>query len=71
LDFDVSGMTLMGQEESPYGGFLLAFFYHALVVHYGRFGPASWVDQRDQGSKRWALVAWAVWRIFGELLRTP
>jgi hypothetical protein len=58
LDFDVSGMTLMGQEERPYGGFLLAFFYHAAVVHYGRLGPAPWVDQRGQGSKRWALVAW-------------
>lgn len=41
LDFDVLGMTLVGCKERPYGGFLLAFFYHAVVVHDERLGSAS------------------------------
>src|SRR5215212_2531532 len=41
LDFDVLGMTLVRYKERPYGGFLLAFFYHAVVVHDGRLGSAS------------------------------
>jgi len=41
LDFDVLGMILVGYEERSYGGFLLAFFYHAVVVHDGRLGSAS------------------------------
>jgi hypothetical protein len=41
LDFDVLGMTLVGYKERPYGGFLLAFFYHVVVVHDGRLGSAS------------------------------
>jgi hypothetical protein len=40
LDFDVSGVTLVGYEESSYGGFLLAFFYQAVVVHDGRLCSA-------------------------------
>jgi hypothetical protein len=41
LDFNVLGMTLVGYKERPYGGFLLAFFYHAVVAHDGRLGSAS------------------------------
>jgi hypothetical protein len=35
------GMTLVGYEESPYGGFLLAFFYHTVVGQDGCLGSAS------------------------------
>jgi hypothetical protein len=41
LDFDVLGTTMVVYEERSYGGFLLAFFYHAVVVHDGRLGSAS------------------------------
>jgi hypothetical protein len=41
------GMTLVSQEERPYGGLLLALFYHAVVVQDGRLGsvfasPIPW-----------------------------
>jgi hypothetical protein len=34
------GMTLVGYKERPYGGLLLAFFYHVVVVHDKRLGSA-------------------------------
>ena len=37
LDFDVLDMTVVDEEERPYGELLLAFFYHRVVIaHAGR-----------------------------------
>jgi hypothetical protein len=33
LDLDLLGMPLVSHQECPYGGFLLAFFYHVVVAH--------------------------------------
>jgi hypothetical protein len=36
LDFDVLDMTVVDQEERPYGELLLAFFYHRVVIAHAR-----------------------------------